>query len=171
MQNIISQVSGIIGLIIIVFSFQCKNNRNFFIMQGVGSFFFVINFLLIEAFGGVFFNMANLIRGLLFYKNAKKMWKLILIEIIYAFCFVFSILLTPTIKQIILASLLCLALIIMSVLMQKGNPKHIRYFQVAFMSPAWLIHNFFNFSIGGIICESFNMISATLYLLRYKKKN
>ena len=73
---IVAQVFGIIGLVIIVLSFQCKQNKYFFIMQGTGSFMFFLNFIFIGAFGGALFNLANLIRGLLFSDGKKKAWKL-----------------------------------------------------------------------------------------------
>ncbi len=168
---VIPQILGIFGLGIIVMSFQCKKNRNFFLMQGIGSFFFFLNFILIGAFGGAFFNLANLIRGLLFSKDPKKVWKLIAVEVIYVGCLAFAIFLDSSIKQIILTLAPFSALIIMSVFMWKGNPVHIRYFQIAYMSPSWIVYNCFNLSIGGIICESFNMISSALYLLRERKKN
>lgn len=169
MLDPIAQVFGIIGLVIIVCSFQCKQNKNFFIMQGTGSFMFFLNFILIGAYGGAFFNLANLLRGLIFADGKKKMWKLALVEIAYTLCFVFSIILNHTPWQIFLVALPFSALIIMSVFMYKGNARHIRYFQIAYMSPTWIFHNIFNFSLGGLICECFNMVSSFIYCVREKK--
>lgn len=167
----IAQAFGIIGLVIIVWSFQCKKNKSFFIMQGVGSFMFFLNFIFIGAFGGAFFNLANLVRGLIFADGKKKKWKLILVEIAYTLCFAFSIILNPSPWQIFLVALPFSALIIMSVFMYIGNSRHIRYFQIAYMSPAWIFHNIFNFSLGGLICECFNMVSSLVYCLRERKSN
>ncbi len=169
MVDIIAQGFGIVGLIIIVASFQCKSNKNFFLMQGSGSLFFVLNFLLIGAYGGALFNLSNLIRGLLFSKNAKKAWKLVVVEIFYTACFIFSIILDHSLKQIILVLIPFSALFTMSVLMWHGNDRTIRKFQIAYMSPAWIVHNIFNLSIGGLICEVFNMVSSAIYLIRLKK--
>lgn len=170
MNPVIPQILGMLGLVIIVLSFQCKQNKNFFLMQGFGSFFFFLNFLLIGAYGGAFFNLANLIRGLLYSKNTKKVWKLITVEAVYIFCLAFSVYLDSSLRQIILTLLPFSALIAMSVFMWKGNTKHIRYFQIGFMSPSWIVYNCFNLSVGGIICESFNMISSAIYLIREKNK-
>ena len=167
--EIIAQALGIVGLVIIVWSFQCKRNRNFFIMQGTGSFMFFLNFLLIGAYGGAFFNLANLARGLLFADGKKKKWKLYAVEAAYTLCFAFSIILDHTPWGIFLVALPYSALIIMSVFMYKGNSKHILYFQIAYMSPTWIFHNIFNFSLGGIVCECFNMVSSLIYLIREKK--
>ena len=71
-KEIIAQIFGIIGLFIIVYSFQCKKNRNFFLMQGIGSVAFVINFLLINAYAGALFNLTNLVRGFCFQKRTKR---------------------------------------------------------------------------------------------------
>ena len=138
-------------------------------MQGGGSLFFVLNFLMIGAYGGALFNLSNLIRGLLFSKNPKKLWKLTVVDIAYTACFIFSLILNHSIEQIILVAIPFSALIIMSVLMWRGNDKTIRKFQIAYMSPAWIVHNIFNLSIGGLICEAFNMVSSAVYLFRLKK--
>ncbi len=168
MLDIVAQGFGIIGLIIIVASFQCKNNRNFFLMQGGGSLLFFLNFILIGAYGGAFFNLSNLIRGLLFSKNTKRVWKLVTVEILYTLCLALSIFLDHSAEQIILVLIPYSALIVMSIFMWHGNSKHIRIFQIAYMSPSWIVHNIFNLSIGGLICESFNMISSIVYLIRTK---
>ena len=169
--DIIAQVCGIIGMAIIIASFQCRSNKTFFLMQGAGSSMFVINFLLIGAFGGAFFNFANLIRGLLYSKNPRKTWKLILVEAMYVTCFVVSCLLNPDLFQIILTAIPCVGLIVMSVFMWLENPRHIRYAQMSIGSPTWIVHNIFNFSLGGLICECFNIVSSAIFLIRQKKEH
>jgi len=170
-NEIIAQVMGIFGLIIIVLSFQAKENKKFFILQGLGSLMFFINFLMIGAIAGALFNMANLVRGLLFSKESKKVWKLVLVEILYIGCFVFSLwTVWGNGFQIFLSSLPFIALCAMSVVMWMGNSRHIRYSQIIYMSPAWIVHNVFNFTLGGLLCEVFNMISALVALIRYRNK-
>lgn len=169
-KEIIAQAFGLIGLVIIVSSFQCKKNKNFFLLQGTGALAFVLNFLLINAYAGALFNFTNLIRGLLFSKEDKKPWKLVLIIALYTACFAFSTFLAwGDWFMIFIASLPYVTLVAMSVFMWLANGKYIRYFQVTLMSPAWIVHNIFNFSLGGILCESFNMISTIVSLIRYGK--
>ena len=141
MKDIIAQSFGIVGLVIIVSSFQCKKNKNFFLLQGLGSLFFVVNFLLISAYTGAFFNLTNLVRGLMFSKTDKKV-----------------------------SVVLYISLVVMSVLMWLNDGKYIRYFQVAAQSPIWIVYNIFNFTLGGILCESFNMISTIVSFIRYGKE-
>ena len=168
--EIIGQALGIVGLIIIVLSYQIKSNRGFFLAQGSGSLFFFANFLLIGAFGGALFNLTNLVRGMLLSKNPEKRWKLVLIEIAYTGCFIFSIFLDPRPVAIFFAALPFTALIAMTVFMVRAKPVPIRIFQIAWMSPSWIFHNVFNLSIGGLICEALNMVSSAVFLLRTKRE-
>ncbi len=169
-QNILAQFFGLVGLVIIVYSFQCKKNKNFFLLQGIGSFMFFINFLLIAAYAGALFNLTNLIRGLLFSKEDKKIWKLALVIFCYTACFLFSVVLIwGNWFMIFISALPYVTLVAMSVFMWLGNGTHIRIFQMSVMSPAWIVHNVFNFSLGGILCESFNIISTIISFVRYGK--
>ena len=169
-KDIIAQVFGIIGLVVIASSFQCKKNKKFFLMQSMGSLAFFLNFFLINAYAGALYNVTNLIRGILFSKEDKKTWKLVLLIVLYTVCFLFSAyLIWEEWFMIFIAALPFLGLIPMTVLMWMADGKRIRYFQVAFMSPAWIVHNIFNFSLGGILCESFSMISTIISFIRYGK--
>ena len=168
--GIIAQAIGIVGMVIMISSFQCKSNKVFFLMQAAGSVMFVINFLLIDAYGGAFFNAAGLIRGLLLSKSDSKKWKLIVIEALYASSYVAGALLDSSTQQLILTAIPCIALMIITVFLWKGNSKHIRYAQIACSSPAWIVHNIFNFSLGGLICECFNMVSSAIFLIREHRK-
>lgn len=168
--EIIAQSFGIIGLIISAISFQEKNNKRFFIEQGLSSFVFVLNFLLIGAVSGALFNIVNAIRGALFSKKEKKFWQLLMIGGMYMGCFIFSLfMIMGNPFQIFLSTLVFIPLMIMTVLMWKGNGKHIRIFQLFVLSPAWIYHNIFNFSLGGILCEVFAMISVVVSFIRFGK--
>ena len=111
-------------------------------MQGTGSFMFFLNFIFIGAFGGAFFTLANLLRGLIFADGKKKVWKLALVEVAYTLCFVFSIILNPSPWQIFLVALPFSALIIMSVFMYIGNSRHIGKHRglYVFYSPCRALH-------------------------------
>jgi len=48
-----------------------------------------------------------------------------------------------------------------------GSDNAIRWVQLGLISPLWLVNNIFiSLSIGGIICEVFCMVSASVYLVR-----
>ncbi len=169
-KEITAQIFGIIGLVLTAWSYQEKSNKKFFIKQGLAGLMFCINFFLIGAISAALFNITNLVRGSLLSKNDYKSWRIILIEFLYTVCFLFAL---STIIgnpfQIFLSSLTFVALAMMSVFMWQGNGKYIRYAQFFFVSPAWIIHNVFNFSLGGLLCEIFCMLSVVISFIRYGK--
>lgn len=169
-NELIGQLFGLVGLVIIVLSFQCQKNKTFFIMQGIGSLAFVINFLLIGAFAGSMYNLVNLIRGVLFQKEDKKTWKLVLVNSLYTVSYLISLMLIwGDWFMVTISAIPYVALFVMSIFMWNNNGKHIRYFQMTIMSPSWIIYNSFNFSLGGLLCESFNIVSSVISLVRYRK--
>ena len=51
--------------------------------------------------------------------------------------------------------------------MWSQSGKTIRFLQLFCVSPLWLIHNIFVFSIGGVVCEVFNIVSIIVSLIRF----
>lgn len=171
-REIIGQGFGILGLLFFVLSFQCKSSKKLVFVQGIGGMMFFLNFLLIGAYGGALFNLTILIRGLLYSKKDNKFWRPAVVEALFTVAYIYSLTLVwGNILQIILTTLPYLSLLVMSILMWKEDGKRIRTFQIAALSPAWLVHNIFNFTLGGILAEAFNMISAIVSLIRFKGSN
>lgn len=165
-----AQTFGIIGLVLIVYSFQCKKNKNFFLFQGLGGLFFFVNFLMLGAYAGALFNLIGLVRALFFAGKKPKLYSLILINSLFLGAFIFSLtLIWGNLLQIVLSTFTFASIFTMSIFMYLGNGKHIRYFQFSVVSPSWLIYNIFNFSIGGIICEIFNILSVIVSFIRFGK--
>lgn len=167
-KEIIGQIFGIFGLLFAVGSFQAGKNKVFFLFQGLSGLMFCLNFVLVGAVSAALFNLTNLVRGIVFSKGDRRIWKLVVIEILYTLCFIFGLfLIKDNMFQIFLSALTFLALTVMSVFMWHGNGKYIRYFQFLFTSPAWIVHNIFNFTLGGILCEVFNMVSVIVSFVRF----
>lgn len=170
LHEIIAQGFGILGLVITFLSFQEKNNKKFFIKQGLAGLMFALNFLIIGAVAGMLYNVVNLIRGAIFSKNDKKLWRVILVVALYTASYIIalmSVLDDPL--QIFLSTITWATLSGMTVFMFKGNGKHIRYFQFFFSSPSWIIYNIFNFTLGGLICEICSMLSVIISFIRFGK--
>lgn len=166
-----AQIFGILGLIFSALSYQEKKNSRFFILQGMAGLMFFINFIMIGALSAALFNMVNLVRGVTLSKKGKKLIQVIVLESLYTACFVFSLFtIFGNFFQIVLSSVTFLSLVIMTYVMWKGNGKYIRYGQLFISSPAWIFHNIFNFSLGGILCEVFMMTSAVISFIRYGKE-
>ena len=132
---------------------------------------FSVNYFMIGAVSGVLFNISGLIRNLLFLENDKKIWKVIVAEGFLTFCFIFSLtFIIGNPLQIILSSLTFAGMFITAFAMWWGDGKKIRLCQLFANSPAWLIHNIFNFTLGGIIGELLNMSSVIVSLFRFRKE-
>lgn len=169
-KEIIAQIFGLLGLVFSAWSYQEKNNSRFFVKQGLAGLMFFVNFTLIGAISAALFNITNLVRGAIFSGKEKKLWKMIAVVSLYTVCFVFSLsLIMDKPFQIFLSALTYLTLELMTILMWMGNGKHIRYGQFFVSSPSWIIHNIFNFSLGGILCEVFMMTSVVVSFIRFGK--
>ncbi len=167
---IIGQAFGIVGLILMALSYQSKSNKNLFVFQALSGLSFAINFLLIDALSAGLFNIMNLVRGIIFARRKKKVWELVFVEAIYTACFVFSLTqIWRNSLDVFMSVLTFSSLVIMSVVMWRANPKHIRYTQLFYVSPVWLTNNIFYFTLGGIICEIFAMTSVIVSFIRYRK--
>lgn len=170
LTDIIAQAFGIAGFVITVLSYQERNNKKFFIKQGLAGLMFFMNFSIIGAWTAAMFNLTNLGRGALLSKNDKKLWRLVLIEALYTICFLIGLATIIGIpKQIFVSALTYVGLFVMTVFMWKGNGKHIRYVQLSLTSPVWIIHNIYNFSLGGLLCEIFSMVSVIISFIRFGK--
>ncbi len=168
--DILAQGIGIIGMVLAIISFQCKKNKRFFFLQAMSGLMFSINFLMIGALGASLCNVANIARGILYAKSDRVPWKLIVILALYAVCMVISFTAVwGDVRQVALALLTIVSSFAGAVAMWTGNGALIRKTFFFCVSPLWLIHNCFNFSLGGILCESFNMLSVIVSFIRYGK--
>lgn len=168
--EIIGQGFGILGMMSYILSFQAKKNTNYFTLQIMGGFLFALNFMLIGAVPGFIMNVANVIRGFVLIKSDRKIPKLIFCELLCIASVVSALIISPE-RGIFLAITLItlIAQISGTFFMWNANGKYIRYNQFLFLSPAWLVYDIANFTLGGILCESFNMISVVVSFIRYGK--
>lgn len=162
-MEIVAQIIGILAMIINISSFQCKKNRNLFLMIGIGSTLFSINFLMLGAYVSAIYNIISIIRSALTqnekFFNKKSFYFLCVLYVVgtvFAYDNPWSI-------------VLFIAQIVQTYFMWFKDGGAIRKSQVYFISPAWLINNIIVGSIGGILCEVFIMSSAVISYFRFKK--
>ena len=164
MIEILAQVLGILGTIFAFVSFQLKENKKFFMLQALSGCMFALNFLLLGAYTGCLLNFINIFRGAVM-AGGKKTYKvpwLIAIQALYIIATVFT-------YTNIFSLIALIAQLVGTFAMWSRNGKTIRFLQLFCVSPMWLIHNIFVFSIGGIICEVFNLGSIIVSLIRFGK--
>lgn len=158
------QVISIIAMILNISSFQCKRNRNLFIVMGLGCLLFSISFVMIKAYPSAVYNVINLIATCLIMKKSFQTRKyFILISILYVIGAIFT-------YDSLWSVVPMLAQILATYGMWFGDGAFIRKLRLYIVSPVWLINNMvFAFNIGGIICEIFIMVSTIVSFIRYRK--
>ena len=170
MTNIIAQTLGILGMLAAMISYQCKKNKNYFIFQGLSGAFFSAQFILIGAWAGLIFNAYNIVRALAYQsKKAKSVVCVISLEILVVIAAAMSVLVFK--EAWWLVSFTLIAQVTGTFAMWTRDGKKIRISQMAVVSPFWLLYDLLIPvpSIGGILCEVFNMASVVISFIRFKK--
>ena len=170
MTDIIAQALGIFGMLAAMISYQCKKNKNYFIFQGLSGAFFSAQFILIGAWAGLIFNAYNIVRALAYQsKKARSVVCVISLEILVVIAAAMSVFVFQ--EAWWLVSFTLIAQITGTFAMWTRDGKKIRISQMAVVSPFWLLYDLLIPvpSIGGILCEVFNMASVMISFIRFKK--
>jgi hypothetical protein len=170
MTTIIAQILGILGMLAAVISYQCKKNRNYFIWQGLSGAFFSAQFILIGAWAGLIFNAYNIVRAIAYQsKKAKSVICVAGLECLVLTAALLSIFVFEETWWLVLFTLIAQATGTFAMWTRDG--KKIRLSQMAVVSPFWLLYDLLIPvpSIGGILCEIFNMTSVIISFVRFKK--
>ena len=170
MTDIIAQALGIFGMLAAMISYQCKKNKNYFIFQGLSGAFFSAQFILIGAWAGLIFNAYNIVRALAYQsKKARSVVCVISLEILVVIAAAMSVFVFK--EAWWLVSFTLIAQITGTFAMWTRDGKKIRISQMAVVSPFWLLYDLLIPvpSIGGILCEVFNMASVIISFIRFKK--
>lgn len=163
------QALGILGMTCAVISQQCRKNLFYFLFQAGCSGFFLVQFLLTHSYTGMILNSLNILRSVVMLggERYKKTWILIALELAYTAATAISVFVLH--DSMWLSLLILAAQILGTLVIWTGNGKYIRYGQLTVISPPWLIYDAFAHSIGGVLCEVFNLVSTTIALIRYRK--
>ena len=174
--EIIAQVIGIFAMVANCLSYQQKKDTTLLAFQLVGSTLFGINYFLLGALSGAMLNVVAVVRALIFIKkdkfNARHPAWLITFILLYitSFVLVFTVFdKEPTLPNLIVELLPVLAMIIATVSYRYADAKMIRRFGIC-ASPLWLTYNIVNVAIGAIICETLNIFSIIIGMLRHDVK-
>ena len=170
MINIVAQALGIFGMLAAMISYQCKTNKNYFIFQGLSGAFFSAQFILIGAWAGLIFNAYNIVRALAYQsKKARSVACVVGLEFLVLTAAMISIFVFK--EAWWLVSFTLIAQVTGTFAMWTRDGKKIRISQMAIVSPFWLLYDLLIPvpSIGGILCEVFNMASVIISFIRFKK--
>ncbi|MBO5211187.1 MAG: YgjV family protein [Clostridia bacterium] len=175
-MDVIAQILSIISCAGIIFSFQLKNNRHLFLVQTISAVCFGISYLLLGAYDGFLINVIAFTNTfVLLNKKLKKPPILtaicigyIVVPLISLLCFE-KVWTTTLVITTIISFVIAISQIAYTIAMWKNNGKAIRTVRLFAVTPAWLAYNITVFSLGGIICESFNIISIIISFIGYGK--
>ncbi len=160
---IAGQIISFLGMGLSIFSYQCRENKKFFIVHCMAAVCFAVSFLLVGSTTAAVLNVVNIFRAWVFgFAPVRYRGPL---GIAVAAVLVLSTVLT---YEGWLSILVLLAQLVGTVAMYTDNGKVIRVTQLAFVSPAWLTHNIFSGSIGAILCELFAIASTVISLVRFR---
>ena len=162
--DIIAQVIGIVAMVFIIAAFQFKKNKHLILAQGIGGLLFSINYFLVGSLPSAGFNVVSVLSsGLtITQKKHRHFWFGLI-------CFGYLVITVLTYESL-WTIILSLAQLAINYAFWYQDGKVIRKIRIFFTSPVWLINNIFvAFTIGGIICEIFSIVSAIVSFIRYRK--
>lgn len=163
------QLIGYVGMAFAVLSYQCKKNRNFFIMQFFCAVSFTLQMALLHSFAGMMINVVSIFRGIIFSLGDKCRHKGFLVFLMMSFV------LSAAVSVLVFNEMWWMAILLLvgqgsgTLAMWTRNGKTIRMLQLAVVSPAWLVNNVYYGSTGGIACEIFNIFSVLVSFVRFRK--
>ncbi len=161
-----AQLLGVLGFIFSVISFQQNTQKRIVFMQFLANVSFTIHFYMIGAYTGSILNGIAIIRSFVYCFKDKKWASSNIWIVIFSVAFVVAGIYT---WEGPLSILPMVAMVLSSISFGIKNPKLVRriYFPC---SPMWLIYNIAGSSIGGVMTESFAMISIIIGMLRFDRK-
>lgn len=169
------QAIGIMGMIMNIISYQAKKQRDIILCQFFGSTFFALNFLLLGATTGCVLNIIGIVRAIIYY-NKEKVKNLKLCNIIFICAYVLTYVATFTIfnKDITVFNMVeeilpVIGMTALTIGFSKKTANDVRL-MTFIASPAWLIYDCLEFSVGGALCEVFTLVSAVVAIYRFKNK-
>jgi len=177
--EIIAQAVGICGMAVNILSYQPKKKKTVLILQLFGAALFTVNFFMLGAITGAILNMINVALSLVFVFKDKTHADHIAWAIGFAIAYIGSYVLTfvlfgvePTPKNLITEFFPVIGTLLTILSYKMKDAKAIR--RIGFVrSPAWLIYDALVFSVGGVLCEVFTLISIIIATIRLdiKKEN
>lgn len=177
MKNfILAQIFGILGMIMNISSYQANKQRSIIFMQFWGSLFFAINMFMLDAIMGGILNLIGVLRATLYFnknkfRDIRKLNIFFICLYILSYGAVFLVFKKElTVINMVVEILPLIAMVSTTIGFSGPNASNLRRLTLI-SSPAWLLYNCINHTLGGILCECFGIISVLIGMLRYEKSS
>ena len=174
--EIIAQIVGIFAMAFNLLSYQQKTRKGAIVFQLFGTTLFTINFLMLGAMVGGLLNLVGAIRAIIFINKEKLRadhiaWQIGFIAVYFAsYILTFTVFgKEATVFNLIIEFLPLIGMIATTISYRFSDAKSIRKFGLI-SSPAWLVYNIANMSVGAILCEVLSLGSIIIGIVRLDKK-
>lgn len=172
-----AQIIGIFAMVANVSAYQFKSRRNVILCQLAGCLLFALNMFMLGALMGGILNIVGIVRALVFLKKERIKLPIKLVNGIFMLVYIASYVLIftvfgkePSLKNLLLEIVPLIGTGAMTIGLSMNDARSIRV--CGFInSPCWLIYNTLNYSLGGILCEVFGLVSIISAYIRYDAKN
>lgn len=161
----LGQIISILAMAVTIISFQMKTKKQILIMQTAGSTLFLISFILLESWAASCLNGVFLLRNIVFYFSVDKKWAQ---HKVWLYIILAAVIAAGAIGYRSWPDLIPIVGSVFGTI--AAYVKHENLFRLFKLgdSPCWLIYNATVPSVGGVICEVFNIISIIVGLVRYR---
>ena len=160
---------GYAGMIFALLSYQFRRNRTYFLLQTACAVAFSLQFILLSSWAAVLMNVFSVLRGLIMAggERFRKCRYLVLLEALFFGSCVASVLFFA--EKWWIALILAVAQCGGTLVMWGRDGKKIRLAQLCMISPLWIANNVYYGSVGGVVCEAFNMTSVLISMIRFRR--
>lgn len=161
-MDIIIQMIGGFGILASIISFQCKKHNSILFFRTLNEFIFAIQYFLLDAYTGMIMNLIGCVRNIIFTKQITQNKKTTITTIIFGVMFfIFGLSFWQGPKSI----LIIIAKILSTLAYGNKNTSIVRGI-IFVTSTSWLIYNYCVFSVAGVICEAFTLVSLIIGVIR-----
>lgn len=160
--EIIVQSIGALGILASVISFQCKKHSSILFFRTMNEMLFAVQYLLLGAYTGMAANLVGSLRNTIFsHQISHKKSTKVSSAVFCALFVVFGIVTWQGAK-----SLLIIFAKILSTLAYGNKNTTVVRSTILITSSSWLIYNLSVFSIAGVLCEAFTLVSLFAGIIR-----
>ena len=161
-----AQILGFAGIAVAALSFQRKTTKGILFMQIISCLVFFMHFLLLGAYTGAVLNILSCLRSVVFYYKNKawassKAWILVFIVL-----YIVSTILAGEGRTGLFPMLGCCIQTVGYYIDDAQKARKVLWIS----SPLWMVYNYINMSIGGLVAETLNLASVFIALFRYRNK-
>ena len=167
---LIAQILGFLAMGLNIFSYQAKSGKGILIVQTVSASVWSAHFLMLGGLSGSLMNLISIPRNFVYSSREKyPLLKKKAVPSIFSILYVIAgVIVLITFKDF-LDILPVFAMVIQAFSYHTQNEKLIRLWSLV-SQPIWLIYNVFKFSIAGVLCEAFTIVSIIIALVINRDK-